>query len=47
MLYWISRIWLKTHRGLMHDDPIVFALKDGVSIMILAASVAAVVSASL
>ena len=47
VLYWISRIWLKTHRGLMHDDPIVFALKDGVSIMILAASVAAVVSASL
>lgn len=27
-LYWISRIWMLTHRGLMHDDPIVFALKD-------------------
>ena len=29
--YWISRIWLLTHRGLMHEDPIVFALKDAAS----------------
>lgn len=34
LLYWISRIWLKTHRGLMHDDPVVFALKDKISLMI-------------
>ncbi len=27
-LYWISRIWLVTHRGEMHEDPVVFALKD-------------------
>lgn len=27
-LYWISRIWFLTHRSLMHDDPLVFALKD-------------------
>ena len=26
--YWITRIWFLTHRGLMHDDPVVFALKD-------------------
>lgn len=31
LLYWISRAWLITHRGKMHDDPIVFALKDRVS----------------
>ena len=31
MLFWISRAWLIAHRGLMHDDPIVFAIKDGVS----------------
>jgi len=31
MLYWISRIWMLTHRGQMHDDPIVFAIKDPVS----------------
>lgn len=28
LLYWISRVWMKTHRGEMHDDPIVFALRD-------------------
>lgn len=28
MLYWISRIWLKAHRGEMHEDPVVFALRD-------------------
>jgi 4-hydroxybenzoate polyprenyltransferase len=26
--YWITRIWFITHRGEMHDDPVVFALKD-------------------
>jgi len=31
MLYWISRAWLIAHRGQMHDDPIVFALRDRVS----------------
>jgi 4-hydroxybenzoate polyprenyltransferase/phosphoserine phosphatase len=31
LLYWISRAWVIAHRGQMHDDPIVFALKDRVS----------------
>jgi 4-hydroxybenzoate polyprenyltransferase/phosphoserine phosphatase len=31
LLFWISRAWLLAHRGRMHDDPIVFALKDRVS----------------
>jgi 4-hydroxybenzoate polyprenyltransferase/phosphoserine phosphatase len=31
MLFWISRAWLIAHRGQMHDDPIVFALKDKIS----------------
>ncbi len=34
MLLWISWMWLKAHRGLMHDDPIVFAIKDKVSVLI-------------
>jgi 4-hydroxybenzoate polyprenyltransferase len=34
MLYWISRVWMKAHRGTMHDDPVVFALKDRVSLAI-------------
>ena len=28
LLYWISRVWMKTHRGEMHDDPVVFAATD-------------------
>ncbi|MGV7210604.1 UbiA family prenyltransferase [Oxalobacteraceae bacterium A2-2] len=34
MAYWIARIWLKTHRGEMHDDPVVFAAKDWQSLLI-------------
>jgi 4-hydroxybenzoate polyprenyltransferase/phosphoserine phosphatase len=28
LLYWISRLVMITHRGHMHDDPIVYATKD-------------------
>ena len=35
LLYWISRVWLVTYRGEMVDDPIVFAIKDKVSIFIV------------
>jgi 4-hydroxybenzoate polyprenyltransferase len=31
LLYWISHVWLITHRGRMHDDPLVFATKDRTS----------------
>jgi 4-hydroxybenzoate polyprenyltransferase/phosphoserine phosphatase len=31
LLFWISRVWLLTHRGQMHDDPVVFTLKDKTS----------------
>jgi 4-hydroxybenzoate polyprenyltransferase len=27
-LYWMARVWMKTHRGEMHDDPVVFAASD-------------------
>ena len=32
MLFWISWIWMRAHRGEMHDDPVVFAVKDRVSL---------------
>ena len=37
MLFWISWMWMQAHRGRMHDDPLVFAIKDRAS---LAAGVA-------
>ena len=35
MLYWISRIWLLTSRGQMEDDPVVFAVRDRISLAVL------------
>lgn len=28
LIYWLARLWIKTSRGEMHDDPIVYAIKD-------------------
>ena len=35
LLYWISRAWIIAHRGIMRDDPVVFALTDRVSRFVL------------
>jgi hypothetical protein len=32
VLYWVSHIWFKTHRGEMHEDPVVFAFRDRASL---------------
>lgn len=34
LLYWIMRIWMKAHRGLVTDDPVLFAAKDRVSYLV-------------
>jgi 4-hydroxybenzoate polyprenyltransferase len=36
MLFWISRTWLLTARGKMQDDPVVFAVRDPISLLMLA-----------
>ncbi len=36
LLYWISYMWLMAHRGRMLDDPLVFALRDRVSQIVIA-----------
>ncbi len=28
LIYWLARLWIKTARGEMHDDPLVFAIRD-------------------
>lgn len=45
ILYWISRIWLKTRRGEMHDDPLIFAIRDRGSRFVLLASVLVIILA--
>lgn len=47
LLYWISRLWFKTHRGEMHDDPVVFALRDRLSLLIGAVTVGIVLVATI
>jgi len=36
LLYWVSHMWLMAHRGRMTDDPLVFALKDRLSLALVA-----------
>lgn len=40
LLYWLTRLWIKTARGEMHDDPLVFAMRDRNSLATVAAIVA-------
>jgi 4-hydroxybenzoate polyprenyltransferase len=40
LLYWISHMWLVAHRGRMTDDPLVFAIKDRVSVILIALTAA-------
>jgi 4-hydroxybenzoate polyprenyltransferase len=46
LLYWLVRIWLKAHRGELHDDPVVFAATDRISRVIVLASIGLVYWAS-
>jgi 4-hydroxybenzoate polyprenyltransferase/phosphoglycolate phosphatase-like HAD superfamily hydrolase len=33
LLFWVSWMWMQAHRGKMHDDPLVFAVKDKASLV--------------
>lgn len=35
LLYWVSRMWMKAHRGEMHDDPRVFTALDWQSLIVV------------
>ena len=47
LLYWICHLWLEAHRGNMHDDPVIFALKDSVSRLTIAAFIGTLLLASI
>jgi 4-hydroxybenzoate polyprenyltransferase/phosphoserine phosphatase len=34
LLFWVTRVWMLTHRGDMNEDPVVFAMRDRISQMI-------------
>jgi 4-hydroxybenzoate polyprenyltransferase len=46
MLYWICRVWRKAHRGELHDDPVVFALRDRPSLLVVCLCVVLMVIAA-
>ena len=39
LTYWLGRLWIITHRGMMNEDPLIFATKDKTSLLILAIAV--------
>lgn len=45
LLYWLGRLWLLTGRDEVHDDPVVFAMKDKTSWICFATIFAVLVSA--
>jgi 4-hydroxybenzoate polyprenyltransferase len=38
-LYWVARMWIKTSRGEMTDDPLLYAARDLNSLVVLAVSI--------
>ncbi len=47
LMYWISRAWMITTEGNMHSDPVVFAIKDRATYIVIAIIAAIVYSATL
>ena len=45
LLYWISRMWVVAHRGQMHDDPVIYAMVDRVSRVVLVLGALVVIGA--
>lgn len=47
LMYWISRLWIKTVRGEMHDDPLVYTLRDRSSRLAIATMILCTLAAHL
>ncbi|MEP9402016.1 UbiA family prenyltransferase [Sphingomonas sp. VNH70] len=45
LVYWLARLWIKTSRDEMHDDPILYALRDRGSRIAIGAMVAVTLAA--
>jgi 4-hydroxybenzoate polyprenyltransferase len=46
LVYWLAYLWLKTGRGEMHDDPIIFAARNRASLAAVATGVAIMIAAT-
>lgn len=45
LIYWLGRMWVKTSREEMHDDPIVYSFKDRGTRIVLAGIIAVMIAA--
>jgi 4-hydroxybenzoate polyprenyltransferase/phosphoserine phosphatase len=45
LIYWLARLWIKTSRGEMHHDPVIYAMTDRGSLITVLAMVVTVVAA--
>lgn len=45
LVYWLSRLWVKTSRGEMHDDPVIYAIRDRGSRIVVFLMVATMIAA--
>jgi len=46
LMYWIGRLWVIAARGALHEDPIVFAVRDRLSQIVFSAVLLVVIAAS-
>ena len=46
LLFWLSRLWIKSHRGEVHEDPVIFAATDKPSLAIAGICALALVAGS-
>lgn len=46
LLLWVNRVWMKANRGEVHEDPVLFALRDNFSrLVVVAAGICVVLAA--
>jgi hypothetical protein len=46
ILYWVTRVWFLARRGSLSEDPVLFSIKDRVSLLVAALTMILVVLAS-
>ena len=45
LVYWLAHMWIRTSRGEMHDDPVIYVIKDPASRLAVALMIAATLAA--
>ncbi|MEJ7605152.1 MAG: UbiA family prenyltransferase [Bryobacteraceae bacterium] len=45
VLLWLTRLWLLTHRGQMHEDPVLYAIRDRWSLILGGLAIAVILAA--